>query len=612
MEKENNQQTSDSSVTTTKSDENKNIIIEDEKVETTADLVKEAEKIDERSDKQKKIARVMTFVALQVALFLGALDGTIVSTCLPRIGSDFNQMSIVSWVATAYILTFDSFQPLFSKFSDIFGRKWTLITGIGIFLFGSLLCGVANSMIMLIISRSIAGVGAAGIFTGVFITISEIVPLEKRGSYQGIINAVFAMSSVFGPLGGFADHVTWRWNFYINLPIGGVAIVLLIFFLNLPTKKTTFMDKLKRIDYLGTLIILLAAILFLLALNFGGELFPWGSAAVIVPLVFSFVFAGLLAFVESKFAKEPILPPRLFKNRSILAIIITNWWFGLTFFSLMYYLPIYFQIVKGDTAMWSGIRLIPLQLVICVVSVSTGLAITRFQLYRPFIWIGTSIITLSVGLISLFDVDTDFSMIYGITVLSGVGMGMIFSSTIIAIQASAEPKDIAVVTGLGNFTRLLGAAVGVAISGSILNSGLSQNLPTVLPQEYADMVMKSSLFVNDGLPEQYKAATLQVYCDSIRLIWYVITPLIGMGVVSSAFIKHYNLRKPGQRGNKDAASPKEDTNQQQSGDKLDKDDIVIDVSESDTGDQNKKNENQVNGDSNKILTEDQKKPAEVK
>ncbi|KAI8097268.1 major facilitator superfamily domain-containing protein [Halteromyces radiatus] len=559
---ESNTASTNISVSTTMEEKINNVNLDQK--ETSVDATKSVDHdLDNKAIRSKKFKRGMTFLALQVSLFLGALDGTIVSTCLPRIGSDFQEFTIASWVATAYILTFDAFQPLFAKFSDIFGRKWTLVTGICIFLLGSLLCGVAKSMIMLIICRAIAGIGSAGIFSGVFIIISEIVPLEKRGNYQGLINAVFALASVFGPLigGGFTDNLTWRWSFYINLPIGGIALLLLILFLDMPTQKSSFVDKLKRIDYIGTFIVLVAAILFLLALNFGGEIFPWKSAAVIVPLVLTFLLACLFPVIESRFAREPILPPRLFKNRSVVSILITNWWFGLNFFAIVYYLPVYFQVVKGDSAMWSGIRLIPMQMLICVGSTSVGFLITKTGAYRPFIWFGTSIMTMHVGLISLFDVNTDFSMIYGITVVGGLGIGCMFSSTIIGLQAAVEPKDIAVVTGLGNFSRLLGAAVGIAIASSVLNSGLNERLPNLIPPEYISPVIKSSLFVRDGLPVQYQAVTLQAYADSLRLIWYIMIPLIALGILSSAFIKHYDLRRPGQKKQKQEEQPEKSTDE---------------------------------------------------
>ncbi|KAI9255508.1 major facilitator superfamily domain-containing protein [Sporodiniella umbellata] len=495
--------------------------------------------------KNNKTRLVMTFIGLQVSLFLAALDSTIIATALPKIGSEFNQVSIVSWVATAYILTFDAFQPLFAKFSDIFGRKWILMFGIGIFLFGSVLCGAANSIIMLIVARAIAGIGAAGIQSMVFIIISDIIPLEKRGSYQGVINAVFALSSVFGPLigGSFTDYVTWRWNFYINLPIGAIAVPILLYYLRLPTPHGKLSEKLKRVDYLGTVIVLAFSTLFLLALNFGGQTFPWKSAAVIVPLVLSILLVGVLVWVEKKFAKEPLMPPRLFRNRSVVSVLTVNWLFGMCFFAAVYYLPVYFQVVRNDSAMWSGIRLIPMQLVLCTISTCIGLTISKTGVYRPMICTGMLLLTLWIGLTSLYDETTPFSEIYGITMLGAGSLGCLFASTFMALQASVEIRDIAVVTGLGNFARILGGALGVAISSAILNSHLTQELFKVLPAEEAARILDSSEYVNHGLPEAYKAITLHIYVEGIRLIWYVLIAMAGLGLVASFFVKHHSVRK---------------------------------------------------------------------
>ncbi|KAL7323511.1 hypothetical protein PS15p_211397 [Mucor circinelloides] len=509
--------------------------------------------------KKEKVGRILTFIGLQVSLFLAALDNTIVATALPKIGSDFNQMAIVAWVATAYILTFDAFQPLFSKFSDIFGRKWILMFGIAVFLFGSVLCGASTTMIMLIVGRAIAGIGAAGIFSMVFVIFSDLVPLEQRGTYQGIINAVFALSSVCGPLigGSLTDYVSWRWNFYINLPIGAVAMLVLFFFLRLPTPHGKLLDKLKRVDYAGTVIVLAFATLFLLALNFGGQEFPWNSAAVIVPLVLSILLVGLLVVVEKKFAKEPIMPPRLFTNRSVVSVILTNWFFGMTFFSAVYYLPIYFQVVRNDSAMWSGIRLIPMQLVLTVLSTIVGVTISKTGVYRPLICVGMALLTMWIGLFSLFKEDTPFSQIYGITIIGGAGLGCLFSSTIIALQASVEPKDIAVVTGLGNFARILGGALGVAISSAVLNSQLTQELPKYLPMEEAVKVIQSSEYVNHGLPAEYLTVTLRVYVESLQLIWYVLIPMAGLGFISSLFVKHHSIRSHRRAAEKKAKEDQE-------------------------------------------------------
>lgn len=481
-------------------------------------------------------------------------------------------MTIVSWVATAYILTFDAFQPLFAKFSDIFGRKWILMFGIGLFLFGSVLCGAATTMIMLIVARAIAGIGAAGINSMVFIIISDIVPLEKRGSYQGIINAVFALASVFGPLigGSFTDYVTWRWNFYINLPIGAVAVAVLLYFLRLPTPKSKLSEKLKRVDYIGTVIVLAFSTLFLLALNFGGQTFPWKSAAVIVPLVLSVLLVGLLMVVEKRFAKEPLMPPRLFRNRSVVSVLFVNWFFGMTFFSAVYYLPVYFQVVRNDSAMWSGIRLIPMQLVLCFISTLAGLTISKTGVYRPMICIGMGLMTLWIGLTTLYDQTTPFSQIYGITILGSGSLGCLFSSTIIALQASVEIKDIAVVTGLGNFSRILGGALGVAISSAVLNSHLNQELPNLLPIDEATKVIQSSEYVNHGLSEEYKVLAIEVYVHGLQMIWYVLIAMSGLGFIASFFVKHHSVR----RHVKAAAAAK----QENEADKVDS--VVVEIASS--------------------------------
>ncbi|KAI9351882.1 major facilitator superfamily domain-containing protein [Pilaira anomala] len=493
----------------------------------------------EEEKPKKKTNIFVVFSGLQLALFLAALDSTIVAPALPRIGSDFNQMTVVSWVATSYILTFDVFQPLFAKFSDIFGRKLILMIGIVIFLFGSLLCGVATSMIMLIISRAIAGIGGAGIFSMVFIIISDLVPLEQRGSYQGVVNSVFALSSVCGPLigGSFTDYVTWRWNFYINLPIGAIAMILLFVFLRMPVPKGNLKQKLKRIDYAGAGIVLVFATLFLLAMNFGGQLYPWKSAAVIVPLVLTVLLICLLVYVETK-VEEPLMPPRLFKNVSVASVLATNWFFGMTFFVMIYYLPIYFQVVRGDSAMWSGIRLIPMEMMIAVFSTASGIFISKKGIFKPLLPMGMGFLTICIGLLSLFDRDTSFSKIYGFTVVGGIGMGLMFSSAIIALQACAEPKDIAVVTGLGNFTRILGGALGVAIASAILNSSLAKELPKHVPADIVQNVLDSSEYVRHGCPPEYFEIVLTSYLDALRLIWYIIVAMCGVGFLCSLNVRN--------------------------------------------------------------------------
>ncbi|KAI8575038.1 hypothetical protein K450DRAFT_263633 [Umbelopsis ramanniana AG] len=463
---------------------------------------------------------------------------------MPIIGSEFNQMHSVAWVATAYILTFDAFQPLFSKFSDIWGRKTILLVGTSIFLLGSLLSGASTNMIMLIVCRAISGIGAAAIMPMVFIIISELVPLQQRGKYQGIVNAVFAIANICGPLvgGSFADHATWRWSFYMNLPIGAIGIAIVVFFLRSPAPAGTTMEKLKRVDYFGTILVLSSATLFLLAMNFGGQAFPWSSPAVIVPLVFTCIFIVALCWVESRYAKEPLMPPHLFKNQSVVAIMVTNFFFGCGFFAIGFYQPVYFQAVRGDSATQSGIRLFPMQLTIPFMSTLIGWIISHFGQWKPFMHFGITALCIGLGLLSLFDYTSSWSLVYGITSICGIGIGSLFGSALIGIQASADPKDIAVVTGLCSFARILGGALGVAIASAIINSSLKTSLPLHMPTEIANNVIDSSLYIRNGLPSEYFQVTIDCYVAALQLLWYVMAGLAGVGVISSLFIKHSTLR----------------------------------------------------------------------
>ncbi|KAI9317562.1 major facilitator superfamily domain-containing protein [Dichotomocladium elegans] len=445
--------------------------------------------LDEKKDRRRAmLRRMIVFFSLQISLFMAALDGTIVATSLPKIGSDFNSMAISSWVATSYILTQDVFQPILAKLSDIFGRKYILMISVGIFEIGSVLCATSKTMIMLIVCRAIQGIGAGGIFSMVFIVISDIVPLEKRGNYQGIINAVFTIAGVVGPL------------------VGGSLT------------DQDLKTKLKRIDYA----VLCAATLFLLALNFGGQTFPWASVPVILPLCISGALLGLLVVVELKYAKEPLMPPRLFKNRTVVCMLIVNILWGLVFFSVLYFIPIYFQVVRGDSAMWSGIRMIPMQIVVSVVSITSGRLITVTGRYRPMIAME----------------------IYGSIIVGGVGMGCVVGSTVIACQAAVETRDIAVVTGLNTFSRMLGSALGVAISASILNSSLRKKLSLVIPMEYVTAVVESPEYVRNGLPSEYYEVTIKTYVQSLRLLWYILVAFMILAFVSAVLSKHHPLRRP--------------------------------------------------------------------
>ncbi|KAI8141120.1 major facilitator superfamily domain-containing protein [Fennellomyces sp. T-0311] len=499
---------------------------------------------DERQKaRYRNVMQLLVMFGLQISVFLAALDKTIIATALPTIGSEFQAMPISSWLINSYVLCFNSFQPLFAKFSDIFGRKWTVMSGISMFMLGSLIGGVAKSMIMLIVARGIQGIGAASIMSMAFVIIADLVPLEKQSAYQSLISVVFGIASVTGPfIGGvFTDQVTWRWNFYINLPVGTLSMILIFFTLHLHTEKQKLKEKLMRIDYAGNFLALTASACFLLALNFGGQAFPWKSIPVL--FVLTCILVTLFIVVEVRYAKEPLMPPRLFKNRSVVATLFVDLSFGMCFYATIFFLPIFFQAVRGDSAMWSGIRLIPMEVTLAVAAAVSGAFIAKSGIYRSVMIIGVALFASSAGLFSLFSITTNWSMVYGITVIHGIGCGMFLAANSIAILAAVEKSDAAVAIGVREFMASLGGALGVAIASSVLNTALKKNLSSVIPLEYVDRVFHSPEYIRNGLPPVYFDATIEAYAYSMKFVWHIITALGGFGFLSSLFMKHYSLDK---------------------------------------------------------------------
>ncbi|KAI7885783.1 MFS general substrate transporter [Lichtheimia hyalospora FSU 10163] len=510
----------------------------------TQDSICRAECSDDNVNNQQRkrswiITRILPFFGLQLALFMAALDITILSTSLPRIASEFQAMTLSVWVASAYLLTQTAFQPLLAKLSDIFGRKPILVLSTVLFVLASVFCGTAQSMIWLIVSRAFQGIGASG----VMIIIADLVPLEKRGNYQAMVNLVYTSSSICGPLmgGSFTDYVSWRWNFFINIPIGAAAIAIVIFFLHLPIEKQDIKTRIKRIDFAGCALVLASAILVLLAIDFGGQIRTWGLVAVILPLVVAGVLVALLVFVEIKVAVEPVLPPRLFKNRSVVAILLCTFFVSMCFQSMIFHMAIYFQVVRDDTATMSGLRMLSMQFTLSIFTISAGRFIAVTGKYKFLLYVGSALVATGIGLLSLLDISTSWGQIYGTLAIGGAGFGLMFIATNISAQASVEKRDIAVMVGLNSFMRLVGSTLGLAIASALFNSGLENGLPLAVPINYVNDILDSPEAIHGSLPVEYIQAVKQVYADSLKNIWHVTSGLGGLAFIVSWFTKQHSI-----------------------------------------------------------------------
>lgn len=497
-----------------------------------------AEHPEERSH-----AEIMVIItALMLAMLLAALDQTIVSTALPKIASDLNGLSKYSWVATAYLLTSAVSTPLYGKISDMFGRKRIFQSAIIIFLIGSVLCGAAQNMNELIIFRGLQGIGAGGLMTLVFAIIGDIVPPRQRGRYQGYFGAVFAVSSVIGPLLGglFTDHLSWRWVFYINLPIGALALAAIAARLHLPVHKSPH-----KVDYAGAGLLATSVVTLLLATVWGGIDYPWGSAQIISMFIASAVSALLFIWRE-KFAAEPIIPLDLFKNSVFRVSTLLSLLIGIAMFGALIFLPEYQQIVRGDSATKSGLMLLPLVAGMMTASLTSGRLISKFGHYRPFPIFGTAMLTLSFWLFSHIALDTSRVWLGVWMVLLGLGVGSVMPVLTLAVQNSVDRKQLGTATSSVVFFRSIGSSLGAAIFGTILANRLTLHISQSIPGDAGTQIangLRSNVAGLAQLPPQIVHSVLVAFSRSFHDVF-----LFGIPFAAAAFLTALALRESPLRG----------------------------------------------------------------
>ncbi|GGO63786.1 MDR family MFS transporter [Nonomuraea cavernae] len=505
--------------------------------------------MDEAVGRRREVMVVLP--ALMLAMVLAMLDNMVVGTAMPRIVGELGGLSHLSWVVTAYVLGTTVSTPIWGKIGDLYGRKTIFMVSIVIFMVGSAFCGMAGSALLggpdggmaeLIAFRALQGLGAGGLIVNVMAIIGDLVPPRERGQYQGIMAAVMSLAMIAGPLvGGFiTDYLDWRWAFYVNLPIGAIAIALLAVRLKLPRRR----DRV-RIDWLGAILLSIGITAIVLVTTWGGNEYPWGSWQILTLVAVSVVTMALFVQVERR-TIEPIMPLNLFRDRNFTLISAIGFLLGFAMFGVINFLPLFQQTVQGATATNSGLLLLPMMAASMVVSLFVGRAITATGTYKIYPIIGGVVMTLGMWLLSTMDAGTP-SWLTGVHIaVLGLGMGFLMQTTMLIAQNSVEQKDLGVASSASTFFRSIGGSFGVSLFGAIFNHGFQRELTTRFGAQAAEETVKGGGRMDPAalaqMRPQVRTGILESLASSISgvfgwaILFAVAVPLLAV------FVKEIPLR----------------------------------------------------------------------
>ncbi len=493
---------------------------------------------DPASSTSPRRALLPVFGALMLGMLLAALDQTIVSTALPTIVGDLGGVNHLSWVVTSYLLASTVSTPLYGKLGDMYGRKALFQLAIVIFLAGSALSGASQSMTELVLFRGLQGLGAGGLMVGAQAIIGDLVPPRERGRYMGLIGSVFAFASVVGPLlgGFFVDTLSWRWVFYVNLPLGAVALAVTASRLKLPQRERSQ----HRVDYLGAALLTASATSLILLTTWGGNEYAWNSGTIIGLGVAGVVLLGLFLIQERR-AAEPVIPLGLFRSGPFSVVHGVAFLVGLAMFGALTFLPLFLQIVDGATPTGSGLLMLPLMAGLLTASIASGRMITRIGRYKIFPVVGAAVMTAGMFLLSLLDLHTTrlTSSLYMLVI--GVGIGTVMPVLVLVAQNAAPPRDMGAATSTATFSRSIGGSVGVAVFGAIFAARLGDEIARLIPRGGLGLDSRSLLGSPDAikqLPATVREPLLHAFSNSLHTVF-----LWGMLLSALAFLLTLALKE---------------------------------------------------------------------